>query len=280
MRLCVLGSGSGGNCSLLILDQGGEPRFVLIDLGLSPRATAARLKPLGVTLSQISAALITHFDTDHFYPTWPALVARHNITLHVHRRHRQAALSTGLSLRHVQLHTECVSCDLCDRIDSAIFAHDQLGSAGYVIEHKNLRLGFATDLGRVSPSMFDFFSDLHALAIESNYDRAMQLASGRPAFLKRRIMGGAGHLSNEQSLDAVLQIAARSRLSHVVLLHLSRQCNDPAIIKCLYARHANDLWPRVTITNQFQATGLLQVAANGPPARVRCRHDNQLALFA
>jgi phosphoribosyl 1,2-cyclic phosphodiesterase len=52
----------------------------------------------------------------------------------------------------------------------------------------------------------------------------MQLASDRSDDLKRRIMGGKGHLSNEESARAVARIEPREM---VVLLHLSRQCNHP-----------------------------------------------------
>jgi hypothetical protein len=64
------------------------------------------------------------------------------------------------------------------------------------------------------------------LAVESNYCPRMQLASNRPQFLKDRIMGGAGHLSNQQSARLVRQV---SPASHVVLLHLSLLCNTPKV---------------------------------------------------
>ena len=87
-------------------------------------------------------------------------------------------------------------------------------------------------------------------------------------------MGGAGHLSNEQSLDAVLEIAARSTLSHVVPLHLSRQCNSPTIVKRLYARRAPHLLDALTISSQRTPTPMLHVRAG---ARVP-RSGEQLAL--
>ena len=92
-------------------------------------------------------------------------------------------------------------------------------------------------------------------------------ASARPADLKRRIMGGLGHLSNEQALDAVIHIAGRGALRHIALLHLSRQCNDPAIVRSLFARRAPNLLGRLTITNQHQPTPLLHVGRPPPPPR-------------
>jgi phosphoribosyl 1,2-cyclic phosphodiesterase len=123
-------------------------------------------------------------------------------------------------------------------------------------------LGFATDLGRVPQSLIDAFRDVDVLAIESNYDPPMQRRSARPAMLKRRIMGGAGHLSNEQSFDAVRAIVAASTAPprHIVLLHLSRQCNAPDIVRAMYFIEPA-LAERVCITNQYQPTGWL--AARG-----------------
>ena len=68
--------------------------------------------------------------------------------------------------------------------------------------------------------LLDHFADVDVLAFESNYDRSMQ-RKRPPEFLKQRIMNGAGHLSNEQSLHAVRRIAAQSDLDAVMLLHLS-----------------------------------------------------------
>jgi phosphoribosyl 1,2-cyclic phosphodiesterase len=267
MRLCVLGSGSSGNCSVVMLGQGTQQRCVMIDMGLSPRATGVRLRSLGLNITDICAVLITHFDTDHFYPGWLKWIAKFDLPVHVHKHHRSEALRAGLSLRQMRLYVGAVDCDACETIDTCILAHDQLGSVGFVLQHAGLRLGYATDLGRPTEGMFELFGGLHGLAIESNYDRQMQVASGRPAFLQRRIMGGAGHLSNDQSLQAVGRIAEQSRLSQIALLHLSRQCNDPELIEDLYRREAADLWPRVTVTSQFAPTACLEIGNDGEAYR-------------
>jgi phosphoribosyl 1,2-cyclic phosphodiesterase len=157
-------------------------------------------------------------------------------------------------------------------------AHDELGTVAFVIDHHGTRFGYATDLGRVGKVLLRHFVDLHALAIESNYDPQLELSSNRPQFLKRRIMGGAGHLSNDQSIEAVLEIEAQSALAHVVPLHLSQQCNDPRIVKDLYARRAGHLLDKLTLSDQRRPTPLLHVqrrrGAAGAP-----RPGQQLAMF-
>ncbi len=296
LSFCVLGSGSGGNSTLIISGKGQDQKYTLLDCGLSPRQTNKRMAALGVTVADISAILLTHLDSDHFYPGWVKPIQQFNIPLHVHRRHRAAAWRTGLTARHAALFEDCVELECGIAAKTHLLSHDALGSVGYVLEHDGLRLGYATDLGRVPDSLIDVFAEdggLNALALESNYDPEMQISSDRPVYLKRRIMGGSGHLSNEQCLEAVSEIVHRcvqADLSHIALLHLSRQCNCPKLLHKLYATQAPHLMPRLTITNQFLPSPLLEVkklhktASPGTANRVGrtapvVRSHRQLPLF-
>jgi phosphoribosyl 1,2-cyclic phosphodiesterase len=97
------------------------------------------------------------------------------------------------------------------------------------------------------------------LAIESNYDPAMQRASGRPDFVQRRITGGRGHLSNEQALAAVKRVFTRCRRAgcsppgHIVLLHRSRQANCPRLVRSLFSREPG-LGRRLVLAEQDRPT--------------------------
>lgn len=280
---CVLGSGSAGNCTLVVCETPAGSSYFLIDIGLSPRATANRMKPLGMRLQDISAIFLTHLDGDHFNNAWLKVIegCAGGMRIHLHHRHRSAAWRCGLTMKNAQPFNDTIQLQDGPYIAGIMLAHDDLGSTGYVIEHAGLRLGYATDLGRVSDGLLDQFVNLDALAIESNYDRQMQLDSGRPVFLKRRIMGGNGHLSNEQSLEAVQRIDACSRLSHVVLLHLSRHCNDPRIVHELYARRAPHLRERLTIADQYEPSAMLRISRGPACARplVQTRSALQMLLF-
>jgi phosphoribosyl 1,2-cyclic phosphodiesterase len=127
-----------------------------------------------------------------------------------------------LSIRRVELFKEDLRLDGGPAIKATLLAHDDLGSVGFVIEHDGLRLGYATDLGRVPDTLLDHFENLHALAIESNYDRQMQIDSGRPWFSNARIMGGSGHLSNDQALEAVQRLPALRALARGAAASLAR----------------------------------------------------------
>ena len=142
-------------------------------------------------------------------------------------------------------------------------AHDADGSHGFVIDCNGSRLGIATDLGRVPGSLIDAFERLDFLAIESNYDPNLQRTSERPEFLQRRIMGGYGHLSNEQAYDAVREILRRSQKSghclpqHIVLLHRSLECNCPQVVRTLFTRDRR-IAQRLTLAEQHTPTAWLR----------------------
>jgi phosphoribosyl 1,2-cyclic phosphodiesterase len=283
LSFCVLASGSSGNCTLVSCNGGGVGKHFLIDAGLSPRATGRRLQALGVSVHDLRAIVLTHLDHDHFHCGWLKAIHKHNLQLriHLHHRHRHAAWRVGMTLHCAELFKDAASIGDCISIASVLLAHDALGSVGFVVEHHGMRLGYATDLGRVPDHLFDHFVNLDALAIESNYDRTMQQASGRPWFLKRRIMGGAGHLSNEQAFEAISRIESQSNLAHVALLHLSRECNDPDLVRTMYARRAPHLLDRLIITEQHSPSAILEIKPNRPDRRRVCAEFQpfQLSLF-
>jgi len=276
---CVLASGSSGNCTVVRVGgrgtNDGPERCLLIDGGLSPKQTARRLVPLGIELEDVTDLLLTHFDADHYHRGWNKVAEAGGTTVHCHLRHRALAVASGVPGRGLSLFEEAISLGPATTAHARLLSHNRLGTVGYIIEHDGCRLGFATDVGRASRALQEHFVDLDGLALESNYDRALQLSSARPQFIKDRVMGGHGHLSNEEALQAILGIARRSSLSQLVLLHISRQCNDPVLIKRLYATRAPQLLDRLTITNQYCATPLLSLSSTRSP--VRC--GEQMSLF-
>lgn len=258
LQLCVLASGSSGNCSVLSYGEGLTTRLALIDAGLSPRRTRLLLSELGYRFDQVDHILVTHFDRDHFHPGWPATRLGHT-RIHAHAEHSGSAYATGVRPRHFAFFDEPFTIWDDVAVDFARLAHDHKGVTAFRIESRSASLGYATDLGRPSPELVRSLHGVGTLAIESNYCPEMQLASSRPAFLKQRIMGGAGHLSNQESAEAVRAIGPASQ---VVLLHLSRQCNRPALA---LAEHAGTDC-EVVVTSQFDRTSWIPVAPARAPA--------------
>jgi phosphoribosyl 1,2-cyclic phosphodiesterase len=266
IELCVLASGSSGNCSVVRTPGG----VMLLDAGIGPRLVAKRLDGTGVSVGDISAICITHLDRDHFSPSWIPYALRHGIPIHCH----ESCIASLLRIAGEQPLGEMLrpfdndgSFELLPDITARPIplAHDRAGSHGFVVSGFGYRLGFATDLGYVPSRLIEHFVDLDVVALESNYDPQMQNESARPFYLKRRITGGRGHLSNEQAFQAIrkiLDIAQRRRAglpNHVVLLHRSQQCNCPKLVQRLFRSDAR-IAPRLVLAEQYSRTEWLSAA--------------------
>lgn len=241
LALCVLSSSSSGNCSALVVGRGEARRVILIDLGLSPRRTWRLLERVGLGGTPIAGVLITHFDDDHYYAGWSAALPE-GCVQHVHRRHRGRAERVGALAATTSVFEDAFEIAPGTTVRPIVQAHDYLGSVSYRIDHacenRIASIGYATDLGRANAAWVEHMGGVHVLAIESNYCPRLQGLSGRPEFLQRRIMGGSGHLSNEQCAEAVARVAPAE---HVVLLHLSRQCNAAELAASYHARRGYGL---------------------------------------
>jgi phosphoribosyl 1,2-cyclic phosphodiesterase len=269
IEVCVLASGSSGNCTVVRTPAG----VVLIDAGIGPRTTAKRLNGTGVFLRDIRAICLTHLDSDHFRPSWLGTILNHDIKIFCHRSRVDDVLER---LDHDAAEKLVAGFDgdpfqpLAGLACRAIsLAHDRTGSHGFIFDGFHCRIGWATDLGRVPRELVERFVSLDLLALESNYDPEMQLSSARPWFLKNRIMGGAGHLSNEQAYDTIRRILdrcerQRRRLpNHIVLLHRSRECNCPKLLRKLFGRDER-IASRLTLTDQFHRSPWLRIRPTPP----------------
>lgn len=258
-HVVVLSSSSSGNCSALIHGEGATRRVTLIDAGLSPRRTRLLLSSFGLTLDHVDDVLVTHLDADHCCPTWARQLPAH-ARLHVHKRHVRRGMRSGVLEARTEVFEDSFELRAPGgsvRVRSVLASHDELGTAAFRFDFDGAStddsLGWATDVGGVTGALVDLLQGVGVLAIESNYCPRLEAASGRPEVLKQRIMGGKGHLSNQQSADAVRAIAPRR---HVVLLHLSRECNRPELAA---AEHAGAPYG-LTIAHPSEPTTLVRIA--------------------
>lgn len=271
LSLCVLASGSSGNCTVLVSrsEPSAPRRVVLLDAGLSPARTAALLAARGIRPDEVDDIVFTHLDSDHCHPGWPNAIrpGGWRARLRIHKRHMGRAERAGLLCRHTEPFDASLRIDDTLHAEVCSMAHDSLGVAAFRFiagqGHAERHVGYATDLGHVTNRLVDTLAGVDLLAIESNYCPRMQHESDRPAFLKQRICGGAGHLSNDESARAAEEIAPAG---HLVLLHLSRQCNTPDRAR---AAHMQARCP-VTVTCQHEPTGWIPVVRrDAPPAAPR-----------
>lgn len=256
--VCVLGSGSGGNCT--VLSQGG--RQLLVDAGFGPRTTSQRLAQAGLTLAEVQAICVTHFDTDHFRKSWVGVMVDLGIRLHCHHWHLP-------DLRRVQNNQQLFDAGLVEPFDDRAFEvwdglgvsttrlqHDRQGTIGYRFDTANYAVGLATDLGHVPEDLCVHLAGVDVLCIESNYDERMTTNCSRPSFVNRRNLSDSGHLSNDQALAAVRRIADLSpggNPRRVVLLHRSGQCNHAVKVRRCFAKD-EALAKRIVLAEQRRRT--------------------------
>ncbi|HEY5315055.1 MAG TPA: MBL fold metallo-hydrolase [Pirellulales bacterium] len=241
MRFTVLASGSRGNASLLEADGFG----LLIDMGLGPRQLARRLHLAGVSWSRVHAVLLSHTHGDHWNArTISHLVAR-QITLLCHHEHARALQAVSPAMRELDTQR------LLRRYDDGepfslgpwqcrplVVEHDSRPTFGFRFESPSdlfaagWSLAYLSDLGTWDDALAAAIAEADVLALEFNHDVGLQRSSGRSAALIDRVLGDEGHLSNDQAAALLQQAIAGSspgRLKHVVQLHLSRDCNRPAL---------------------------------------------------
>jgi phosphoribosyl 1,2-cyclic phosphodiesterase len=277
VEVCVLASGSAGNCTVVRTPAGA----LLIDCGIGPRTAARRLAGTGVSVADVEGICLTHLDHDHFCRTWLNTILGRGITVYCHESRVddliRMALGPAPSSEDVEQLVARVLTFGGDEFEALPglclkplrFAHDRMGSHGFLVEGFGSRIGYATDLGHVPHTLLEEFGDVDLLAIESNYDRQMQLHSPRPWFLKRRIMGGCGHLSNDEAFEAVRGILGRCEArgtpppAHIVLLHRSRECNCPDRLRRLFGRDAR-ISPRLVLAEQYERSPVLRPRREAP----------------
>lgn len=242
---------------MLVVDREGVRRCCLIDLGITPRRVVRLLHALGLGMHCLDDALLTHLDRDHYHPNWAAFLPGHaTLRLHVHHEAQARRWRLPMPRRVIPFENTCgLVCG--PRVAARVMDHDELGSCAMRLDCGSGELGFATDLGRVTDELIGHLLGVDVLAIESNYCPRLQAASDRPEFLKRRITGGAGHLSNEECAAATRRIGPRE---HVVLLHLSAQCNEHAIA----ARHHEGASYGLTIAPRDEPSPWVSVVATKP----------------
>lgn len=222
IRFSVLASSSRGNAT--VISGGGT--HLLVDTGISALRIRKGLGECELNDADISGVFFTHEHQDHVCGLG-VLSKKRSLNLYCSRYLSKdlrgmapnavfTYLEPGQSVQvgAIQVTPFCVS-------------HDAVDPLGYVFECDGARLGYVTDTGIIMRGMPEILAGVQGLYLESNYDPYMLENSGRTPDLIRRISGRWGHLSNEQACDFVRTIA-HPGLQHLVLAHISPECNTPA----------------------------------------------------
>jgi phosphoribosyl 1,2-cyclic phosphodiesterase len=223
LKLCVLGSGSSGNCTFI----GTETTRILIDAGLSAKKTVQRLEQIGERIEAIQAVCVSHEHLDHIAGI-RVLQKQYGIPVYANggtldallrdRKHEGLTccrFTTGSPFQIGEFTVEPFS-----------VPHDAYEPVGFVLRTGSRAVGIATDIGVVTQLLREKLRACCAVVIEANHDEEMLQGAARPWHLKQRIRGNQGHLSNRTAAALMTELAGEG-LQHLFLAHLSADCNSP-----------------------------------------------------
>lgn len=235
MKFCTLASGSSGN-SLYLESKCSK---ILIDAGISLRRISRSLGDMGIAVSDLHAVVLSHEHEDHSravgrMPGVPVYVSGETVGFWERKRNGHGSGNGARAPRSpnggIEKMREFDSEEPFRINDLTItpfsVAHDAIDPVGFTVTDGRVKVGVVTDIGKPTALVRESLKNCDALVLESNHDREMLFAGSYPAYLKQRISGGQGHLSNEQSAS-LLGDVLHDGLKCVVLAHLSASNNTP-----------------------------------------------------
>lgn len=247
MRVCVLGSGSRGNCTLV--EAAGTT--ILIDAGFSGREISRRLERIGRRSEDIAAVLITHEHNDHI--SGAGIISRQarvplfaNSGTYRAAGHRLGKLSgwrefgTGEHFTFDGLH-----------IHPFAVSHDTADPVGFVISDGRCTMGYCTDTGKITSLIAYHLRKCDLLVLESNHDPKMLREGPYPFHLQQRVRSSQGHLANEDA-GRFLCTMVPDYPRYVVLAHLSETNNRPDLALASVRRQIKDLCPGMELLSAGQ----------------------------
>lgn len=222
MRFVFAASGSKGNATVF---TDGETTFQ-IDMGISLKSLNEALRPLNLHSTQIEALFITHDHSDHV---------------------------KGIGLLDKETPLFCTPSSIGEQrvfeylepgegINVGAFtilpfpvSHDAPNPVNFLILRGEERFAYITDTGALSDEALTLIRNCDYYLFEANYDPKMLRQSNRPDWLKKRIRGKQGHLSNEKSARYCSMVIG-PKTKAIYLGHISQECNTPAIALDTYRK--------------------------------------------
>lgn len=271
-----LNSGSNANCYYV----GNDREAVLVDAGLSCRETEKRMKQLGLSMDLVKAVFISHEHSDHItglagiskkyrlpvYITGPTL---NNCSIPVEK-----------NLIHPFKHAKPV---VINRLSITPFrkSHDAADPHSFIISGHGIHIGVITDIGYACKHVIKYFRQCTAVFLESNYCEKMLEEGGYPYYLKKRIRGDEGHLSNDQALELFLNYKSDD-LRLLILSHLSKNNNKPELVKQIFTREAGNT--KIVVASRYEASPVFCMDGNmirtiRKTAKRITKNENQLSMF-
>lgn len=224
MEICSIASGSSGNCIYV----GNDDTHLLVDAGISGKRIEEGLNDIGLKTEEMDGILITHEHADHI-SSLGVLMRRYGLPVYATKGTIQGILdSPSLGKIPEGLFRE-IRAGECFNVNGLTVkpidvSHDAMEPVAYRVEGGGRSVGVVTDLGIYDEHIVEHFTNMDALLLEANHDVNMLQVGRYPYYLKRRILGERGHLSNELSGKLLCRLL-HDDLKCVFLGHLSAENN-------------------------------------------------------
>lgn len=217
MRVCVLSSGSKGNCTYVETKN----HKILIDIGTSSLYVEKSLKSIGIEPSNIDIILITHAHVDHIGGL-KVFSKKYNPKVYLSRKIQEEG---NINILNSIIEDE-VNIIEDIKIKSIRLSHDVKDIRGFVIEEDNSSMVYITDTGYINENIFKDIINKNLYVFESNHDVEMLMNNANyPHHTKIRILSDKGHLSNKDSSYYLSKLIG-DLTEYVILAHISEQNND------------------------------------------------------
>jgi phosphoribosyl 1,2-cyclic phosphodiesterase len=271
-----LNSGSNGNCYYI----GNDTEAVLIDAGISCKETEKRMRLLGLSMKNVKAIFISHEHIDHIKGL-PILAEKYDLPVYI----------TGITLKYSRISingqlTKTFTANEPIQIGNlyiTAFAknHDAGDPHSFIITSNGITVGVFTDIGCACTNVTSHFKKCHAAFLEANYDEVLLEQGHYPLYLKNRIRGGKGHLSNKQALEIFIKHRPPF-MTHLLLAHLSKENNNAVTAKKLFEQHA--LNTEIIVASRYEQTPVYTIFQKGQPLQKVSKRKEafklmQLSLF-
>ncbi len=213
MKMHVISSGSKGNASIIY----DETTTILIDMGITLKRLKEGLNEVNKNIEDIDFCLLTHDHSDHIKGV---------DFLNKNLCFSRMGTINLLKNHDLEIFHKYVFGDI--NVTPLLTSHDAIAPCGFLFEKDNEKIAYLTDSGYIPETTLSFLHNCDYYFIESNYDEKMLFESSRPIFLKERIAGEMGHLSNEQSAKYMCELIGE-KTKTIMLAHLSEECNTPEV---------------------------------------------------
>jgi len=226
LRFKSLGSGSTGNATL-VETSGLRPKRLLVDCGLGLRQLSLRLAEAGLADGDIDAIFITHEHSDHIGCA-RQFARRHRVPVWMSRGTQEGiGLPDFDGLLNTARDGEAIDLGELQLMPFTV-PHDAREPLQLTCTDGASKLGLLTDLGHATAHLLAHLAHCDALLLECNHDSELLAQSAYPLFLKRRVGGMYGHLSNAAAGE-IARSVAHGGLKQLVAAHLSQQNNRPEL---------------------------------------------------